>query len=91
MPRMEPQKQARRDYTARMLNRANRNVNTSVAREVKALGVDGVRIPETLVAVTETLRKIAKLSFGCIAAIKHELRELRAPNLLQISGPRKSR
>jgi hypothetical protein len=36
-----------------VLNRAMRNVNTSVALEAKALGGDGVEVPAALVAVIE--------------------------------------
>jgi hypothetical protein len=87
MPRMKPQEQARKGYALRVLYRAQRNVNTSVALEAKALGCsvaletwgDGVEVPATLVAVTMTLRKMAKNSEDCITAIEHIIRQLRAP------------
>ena len=77
MPRRKPQEQARAGYAARTQNRAKRNVSTSVALKAKALGGDGFEFPAAILAVTETLRKIAKLSEGCITAIGHELRQLR--------------
>ena len=57
MPRTKPQEQAQRGYAARVLNRAKRNVSTSVALEAKALGKNGFEVPATIVAVTEALRK----------------------------------
>ena len=52
-------------------------MNTSKALEAKALGVDGVEVTEAIVAVTDTLQKIAKLSEDFITAIGHELWQLR--------------
>jgi hypothetical protein len=68
MPHWEPQEQARKGSAARVLNRTKRNVNSCVAYEVKALGVDvaleakalgggGVGVPEALVAVIAPLQK----------------------------------
>jgi hypothetical protein len=89
---MKPKEQARRGYAARKLYRAQRNVNTSVVLEANALGAacvnvcvsleawgERVEVPETLVAVTATLRKMAKNSEDCITAIEHVIRQLRAP------------
>jgi hypothetical protein len=50
-----------------------------VALEVKALEGDGVEIPAALVAVTATLRKMAKHSKNYITAIENALRQLRGP------------
>ena len=58
-----------------------------MALEAKALGGDvtleacgdGVEVPATLVAVTATLRKMAKNSEDCITAIEQIIRQLRAP------------
>jgi hypothetical protein len=70
MPRRELKEQARNGYAARALHRDKRNVYTGVALEAKALGGDGVEVPATIVAVTEALRKIARLSECYITAIE---------------------
>jgi hypothetical protein len=55
MSRREPQEQARRVFAARARKRDQNNVKTGVALEAKALGGDGVEVPEALVPVTATL------------------------------------
>ena len=63
----KPHEQARRAFSARAQKRDKRNVKSSVALEAKAL-----------VAVTATLRTMAKPSEDFIAAIEHEFRQVRA-------------
>ena len=79
MSRREPQEQARRVFAARARKTDQNNVKTGVALEAKALGGDGVEVPEALVSVTATLRKMTKLSEDCINAIEHAIRQLRGP------------
>ena len=50
-----------------------------MALEAKALEGGEVEVPAALVALTATLRKMAKLSEDCITAIEHAIWQKRGP------------